>query len=710
MAENNTPINRSVFENLVEEIGTLNKRLGELSSYFTNGKGPTVINNINNNNNNNNGAGGNGGAATSTDIDVHISDIYNRASEISSRITHIETTISDLSDSTKAALKNLQTEITNIITNIDTKIGKIDNNVENLLKILKQVDIKKIQESIKETETKLTEIQDTLANVDDKIDDIQEAIKGLVTKEDLEKALKEKGLTLKQLSAALSARGVTKKNIDYLLKRVEGIDQLIDIATASQEDAKKLLERLDIAISLIGTPEKEGDNLFSLVQKILDLVGGGRGGNDGTDPGPENKGKYLKGKFLTKGLEQTNILSEPKRPWYKKLAGFAVNHPILTTLIGGAIGLGVTAAAVGVFAAAGISGMLATANFFVPSLAIGTGIGAVAGGVTSGVSNIIPAGRLERLCRKFDKQYKKCQKIDKKKDWYAAQEQVHEAKKLELEDLHKNKKGILKSRRIYKLARNFHKRAQRLDRKKKRYYTRRLVKQGEKALTTKAKVNTKESKRGKTKALAGYVEKKKKLEEKLISGKISQEEFNEDMADLAEDFADLDGGSAGLEGVGNQLYGDQEAINIVDMIAEDTDVTKNGMSDIVESIRKRNSREVIKVEERVVKDFDEQEQEAAELEAKGDEASKSKAKKIREEIARMKEERQAYVDIITRSGGEPEPFIVVDENGNEIKNKKQVVTPMQTGAGPSKKQGTSVNPVPPVQSATPQGQNGRDYP
>lgn len=611
------------------------------------------------------GQGGGTGISTAT-IEGYVARIQEKANEI---IANIEKILkSKINEITKSALKAFNEKLAEITVDID--IASANADIADLLSRLEAIDFKGIQKTLNDVSE---EIKSTHADVlvnQEKLDEL--LARENITKADLEEALKNcndgKGMTLEQFIEELNKRGLTEEKITIVLQKLGGIDKLVGLATTNAQRVIEIMDKLDVSLA-------NDAKMMAILSEILEIVKGLKPAVPEPpphipDPDPENKGKYLKGKFLTKGLEQTNILAEPKRPWYKRLAGFAVNHPVLTTLIGGAIGLGVTAAAVGVFAAAGIGGMLATANFFVPSLAIGTGIGAVAGGITSGVSNIIPAGRLERLCRKFDKQYKKCQKIDKKKDWYAAQEQVHEAKKQELKEKHNSKKGILKSRQIYKLARNFHKRAQRLDRNKKRYYTRQLVKQGEKALTTKAKVNTKEVKRGKTKALAGYVEKKKKLEEKLINGKISQEEFEEDMTYLAEDFADLDGGSAGLEGVGNQLYGDKEAIDIVDMIADDTDVTKNGMSDVVENIRKRNSREVVKIEEKVVRDFEESEQEAAELEAKGDDASKSKAKKIRDEVARMKQERQAYVDVITRSGGQPEPFIVVDENGNEIKPKK----------------------------------------
>ena len=132
------------------------------------------------------------------------------------------------------------------------------------------------------------------------------------------------------------------------------------------------------------------------------------------EPGPDdedtsenednpNSPRYRRAKFLTEAMQQTAILAEPRRPWYKKLAKFAINHPVLTILAGAGIGLGLAGAACGVTAAAGFGAMLSTMNFFLPTLVISSGIGAVAGGATSLVSRLMPGSRREKLYTKFRK-------------------------------------------------------------------------------------------------------------------------------------------------------------------------------------------------------------------------------------------------------------------------------------------------------------------
>jgi len=71
------------------------------------------------------------------------------------------------------------------------------------------------------------------------------------------------------------------------------------------------------------------------------------GGDNLLDNPEDVKKKFMRAKFLDKSRKETVILSEPKRPWYKRLSLFSVNHPVLTTVIGAGIGLGLTAASCG---------------------------------------------------------------------------------------------------------------------------------------------------------------------------------------------------------------------------------------------------------------------------------------------------------------------------------------------------------------------------
>ena len=80
-------------------------------------------------------------------------------------------------------------------------------------------------------------------------------------------------------------------------------------------------------------------------------------------PTPEDKARWKKARFLSRALQQTKILPEPKRPWYKRLAKFTINHPILTALVGAGIGTAVIASGVGLFAAPSLLASLGTISY-----------------------------------------------------------------------------------------------------------------------------------------------------------------------------------------------------------------------------------------------------------------------------------------------------------------------------------------------------------
>ena len=288
-------------------------------------------------------------------------------------------------------------------------------------------------------------------------------------------------------------------------------------------------------------------------------------------PQPKKKPKknYVKVNFLNKSLKQTNILAEPKRPWYKRLAKFAINHPVLTGLIGAGLGLGLAGAACGITAAAGLTSMLSYANFFFPTLAISTAAGAVAGGAVSGISRLLPFGRRERLYKKFAKRYGKAMTFDRTKEAFAMMEEKHQEARKNAREKNRSGNKILKSLGVYKAAKAYHKMMAKASKKAKRYFGRKYVNKVEKALETKNKLNLAEVKKGKTMAVAGYLQKKRKLEAKFAAGKIDAEEFREEMQDLDEDVADLKGGEPGLTGVGNQMTYDKEALTLVERVEKE---------------------------------------------------------------------------------------------------------------------------------------------
>lgn len=351
---------------------------------------------------------------------------------------------------------------------------------------------------------------------------------------------------------------------------------------------------------------------------------------------PTNARKYKKAKFLSKSIQETAILAEPKRPWYKRLAKFTINHPILTALAGAGIGLGVVGAAVGITAAAGITGMLSMANFFFPSLVIGSGLGAIGGGALSLVSRVLPGSKKERLYTKFSKQYKKCMNIDKAKDLFSTIEENAKNAKQKAREKHRNSKGLLKTLKVYRIAKNYHRFVEKLGRKGKRYMASKFVPAVDKAVSTKAKLNIEEIKSGKTMAVAGYIQKKKKLEAKYIAGKIGKEDFEADMQDLEEDVVDLKGGEKGLSKTTGQLAYDKEAMTLIDKVKEDQ--RSKSMDVMVSNIKKRNSKTKIDVAERIYQDPDQVAEEIAELRKQGrDDEADSLQVELDDLIAKRKE-------------------------------------------------------------------------
>ena len=327
------------------------------------------------------------------------------------------------------------------------------------------------------------------------------------------------------------------------------------------------------------------------------------------------KKNYVKVNFLNKSLKQTTILAEPKDPWYKRLGNFAINHPILTGLIGAGLGLGLAGAACGITAAAGLTSMLSYANFFFPTLAISTAAGAVAGGTLSGVSRLLPFGRREKLYNTFAKDKEKALAKFAAKEFFATKEEQHNVAKQEAREKQRSGNRLLKSLGVYKAAKAYHKMMAKASKKVKRYYGRKYINKVEKALKTKNKLNLAEVKKGKTMAIAGYLQKKRKLEAKFAAGKIDAEEFQEEMQDLDEDVADLKGGEPGLTGVGNQMTYDKEALTLVERVEKER--RTDGMNAIVDNIKRRNSKVDVKVQEVIIENPEDVKKKIMELIADG---------------------------------------------------------------------------------------------
>ena len=316
-------------------------------------------------------------------------------------------------------------------------------------------------------------------------------------------------------------------------------------------------------------------------------------------PAKPSKPKLKKLRFVQKSLQQTKILAEAKQPWYKRLATFAIKHPVLSVVAGAGLGLGLFGATCGIAALAGGTGFLTAANMLLPSLPGVVGVGALGGGSVSLASNTLPKGQWG-LFAKAGRLFGKVKKIDKNKQWVATFEKQQEAAKQAARERHRNSKGLIRKLKVHRMVSKAHKLAERTSRKVRRLYERRLVKTASKALETKNKLNAKEIKSGRTQAYAGYLQKKRKAEAKYADGKITAEELAERIADYDEDYADRDGGEPGLTKVGNAYSFDAEALETIKIA--DADGQNETFQKIKQDVLTRNSRETRSIETRVVPD------------------------------------------------------------------------------------------------------------
>jgi hypothetical protein len=277
---------------------------------------------------------------------------------------------------------------------------------------------------------------------------------------------------------------------------------------------------------------------------------------------PVKKSKLKRIKFIHKSIAYTKMLAEAKEPWYRRVATFAIKHPVLSVVAGAGLGLGLFAATCGIAALAGGTSILTAANMLLPSVPGLMGAGAIAGGAVSLASNTLPKGKWG-LFAKCSKLFGKVRAIDPQKEWVAslqkANEKATEASRAKV----KESKGLL--RKWFRFKRDLHKGTARLARRVGHKLIERQVELTAKALATKDKLNAKEIKSGKTLALAGFLQKKKKLEGKLGKGKIDGAEFDERLADFDEDDADLEGGAPGLSEVDTKRHYtfDAEALDAI---------------------------------------------------------------------------------------------------------------------------------------------------
>ena len=593
------------------------------------------------------GKGSTGGSPSADDL----RDAIEKAQkELAKKIADVKTAITKAMGFTQSSSlkKYLEEKFNAVLGALETAGGKEIPDLGTIEKALETIntslgELPKIQEE-------LGKINSSLGDINASLDKLKELVEGVPEEE-------RAGFLAKIATDVANSATDAKKSAEILKDLTGGLTdeqkaELFKNLLEGAQESKAVAEMLSEMMNEL--PPEERKTLFStllsgakdaskasklledlckgmkpeeiagLFKRLSDFLSSGEGKGGSVDPTPKpgptptptpeptpdpdpktDAKKYKKGKFLKTALKESTILAEPPKRWYQKLASFTVRHPFLTALIGGGIGLALAGVGLGVLAATGLQGgILAAAASQVGGLAAGAGIGLVGGGVTALGTSLLPWGRKAGLLNKNMKQYVQCAKIDKSKQWHAGKQEKNKISmnqalaKLRAVKSKRGVKAMLLRSSIYfhSLARDWHK-------DRKRYNARQFKKEVDKALTTKMTINNQEITKGKSYALNGYVEKKRKLRAKYDAGEITREEYEEDLADLAANYEAQPGGSAGLEDVEEQLFGDFEAVDLIDDVEGKKSATMEAvLADIKD---RRTTRVVTGIEERVVRDFDE---------------------------------------------------------------------------------------------------------
>ena len=398
---------------------------------------------------------------------------------------------------------------------------------------------------------------------------------------------------------------------------------------------------------------------------------------------PEVEPEYLKAHFLSEAVKQTKILAEPKKPWYKKLAHFAVNHPVLTGIIGAGIGFGLVGAAIGLSTAVGAAGMsfgyVMSVNL--PSMVIGTGLGAIAGGATSLTSRLFKSGKKQRLYNKYLKQHAKTQLIEKVVDFSDAIVQKIDEK--EKETLDKIRKGPKALRWFHRMKHSAAAKVREIvSDKMSPTMGRKLTESVYNSVTTKNKLDVMEDKvsgDGKTLALAGYRHKIEKVQKKLAAGKISKETAKMYIEGYEAAVEGLKGGAAGA-GESKQGTFDYEVLKDIEVANKkgaSLEVVlkarqKKKMNIATESktfevtkarILDRNSIKTPTLVEKVYRDPRQQIEEIMKLRAEGKE---EEANRLQAELDKLNDARIAAIEYQKSQGMTLDDPISCDKDGNEL--------------------------------------------
>lgn len=309
-------------------------------------------------------------------------------------------------------------------------------------------------------------------------------------------------------------------------------------------------------------------------------------------PEPEFQPRKLRVKLIDKSLKETEILAEPKPSFFRRIATFTAKHPVATTLIGAGAGLafsGTIATLTGL--SAGYT-LIQGLNKFISSIALTTGAGALLG-VTGHILGDKLGSRISKsfLKARTERLFDRVKSIDKSREWVAEFEEQHKKEKESARERARNSKGLCKVKN--KVCKCVHKQLEKAGRKLRRLREKQFIKAADKALDAKSKLNEKEEKSGKTLAMGGLLQKKRKLDKLKDSGKLSEEDYKDSLEDLTDDLIDkLDRDDVSFEGLEEHKTFDKEANEVAEKALELTKGTsgeKSTYKDIIADIKHRHS-------------------------------------------------------------------------------------------------------------------------
>ena len=321
-------------------------------------------------------------------------------------------------------------------------------------------------------------------------------------------------------------------------------------------------------------------------------------------PKPVGKTKLVKG--TVKHLAR---VQEPKLPLGKRIWKFVVRHPFRAAAIGlgvgvlGAAGLAIGSSAIAAGSlSAGVSALITNVNFFLPSIAIGAGIGGGtllgAGAIGAIVSKFSKKGRKERLYTKFLKEKAKCDELAGDIELKHEKQMEVQAKIEANRAKQRNGNKVLKKLGVYKIARNVNRKKFRKLRTQIATLENKRTSKVYDAIATKNQLNTMEKTTGKTLAMNGYLDKLRKKKDEITNDlknpyltEDERQDLHDDLQDAIEDAEDEVVGISDLSDEYETF--DAEAEELINSVKKPS----NTMKDVLTSIRARNSERILHTED-----------------------------------------------------------------------------------------------------------------